>query len=283
MPRWYALRQDPDVIMVGEMRDAESFTAALVASETGHLVFSTVHTDTASQTVSRILNFFPFTERDQVRMSLATNLRAVLCQRLIPSIQGSVVPAIEIMINTPTVRKLMEKNQLEKLGAAIETGTEDGMQTFNQAIYQMIKARMITEEEGMPRATNPETLKMNLKGIFLDEARRILSRRVARHIHRHAPRPPAPPACPQTPPRSACRRTCSHLRRSDSIPSAETSRGRSVSSRTNGKPWLRLRRRSRCRCRRSASRFAWRSGALRRGFPMASAACSSSSTPDETP
>ena len=171
----YVLRQDPDVIMVGEMRDAESFSAALVASETGHLVFSTVHTDTASQTVSRILNFFPFTERDQIRMSLATNLRAVLCQRLAPSIQGGVVPAIEIMVNTPTVRKLMEKNQLEKLSAAIETGSEDGMQTFNQAIYQMIRNGMITEDEGMPRATNPETLKMNLKGIFLDEARRILS------------------------------------------------------------------------------------------------------------
>jgi twitching motility protein PilT len=161
--------------MVGEMRDAESFGSALAASETGHLVFSTVHTDTASQTVPRILNFFPASERDQVRMSLATNLRAVMCQRLIPSIQGGVAPAIEIMINTPTVRKLIEKNQMERLGAAIETGGEDGMQTFNQAIYQMIKSGMITEEEGMPRSTNPETLKMNLKGIFLDEARRILS------------------------------------------------------------------------------------------------------------
>ena len=171
----YILRQDPDVIMVGEMRDAESFRAALTASETGHLVFSTVHTDTASQTTSRILNFFPFTERDQIRMSLSVNLRAVLCQRLIPSIQGGVVPAIEILMNTPTVRKLIEKNQMEKLSAAIETGTEDGMQTFNQAICRMIKSGIITEEEGMPRSTNPETLKMNLQGIFLDEARRILS------------------------------------------------------------------------------------------------------------
>jgi pilus retraction protein PilT len=171
----YVLRQDPDVIMIGEMRDAESFRAALAASETGHLVFSTVHTDTASQTTSRILNFFPFTERDQIRMSLAANLRAVICQRLIPGIQGGVVPAIEIMINTPTVRKLMEKNQMEKLSAAIETGTEDGMQTFNQAICRMIKSGIITEEEGMPRSTNPEALRMNLKGIFLDEARRILS------------------------------------------------------------------------------------------------------------
>lgn len=171
----YVLRQDPDVIMVGEMRDAESFAAALAASETGHLIFSTLHTDTASQSIARILNFFPNTERDQVRMSLATNMRAVICQRLIPAARGGVVPAVEIMVNTSTVKKLIEKNMLEKLPAAIETGTEDGMQTFNQAVYKLITNGTITEEEGLPRCGNPETLKMNLKGIFLDEARRILS------------------------------------------------------------------------------------------------------------
>lgn len=171
----HVLRQDPDVIMIGEMRDAESFTAALAASETGHLVFTTVHTDTASQTIPRILNFFPSAERDQVRLSLATNIRAVICQRLVPAAHGEgVYPAVEIMINTPTVRKLIEKNQLEKLPAAIETGVEDGMQTFNQSVYQLIRSGRITEEEGMQRASNPETLKMNLRGIFLDEARRIL-------------------------------------------------------------------------------------------------------------
>ncbi|MBP7829559.1 MAG: PilT/PilU family type 4a pilus ATPase [Kiritimatiellae bacterium] len=171
----FMLRQDPDVIMVGEMRDAESFTAALAASETGHLVLTTLHTDTASQTLSRILNFFPHTERDQVRMSLANNLKAVICQRLIPAIRGGVVPATEIMINTPTVRKLIEKNSLEVLAAAIETGEADGMQTFNQAIYKMIKSGQITEEEGMARAGNVEQLRMNLKGIFLDESKRILA------------------------------------------------------------------------------------------------------------
>jgi len=171
----HILRQDPDIIMIGEMRDAESFSAALTASETGHLVFSTVHTDTAAQTTSRVLNFFPSAERDQVRLNLAANIRAVICQRLIPAAQGGgVVPAVEIMINTPIVRKLIEKDQLEKLHAAIETGGDDGMQTFNQSIYQLIKNGMITEEEGMPRATNREALRMNLRGIFLDEARRIL-------------------------------------------------------------------------------------------------------------
>ena len=171
----FVLRQDPDVIMIGEMRDAESFAAALAASETGHLVLTTLHTDTASQTISRILNFFPYTERDQVRMSLAANMQAVICQRLVPAVRGGVVPATEIMVNTPTVRKLIEKNTLETLSAAIETGTEDGMQTFNQAIYKLIKAGQVTEEDGMARAGNPEQLRMNLKGIFLDEARRILA------------------------------------------------------------------------------------------------------------
>jgi twitching motility protein PilT len=171
----HVLRQDPDVIMIGEMRDAESFMAALAASETGHLIFSTLHTGTAAQSVSRILDFFPAHERDGLRMGLSANLRAVFCQRLIPSPRYGVVPAAEIMINTPTVRKLLEKNQIEKLDAAIETGTEDGMQTFNQSIYHLIKRGDITEGEGMLRASNPEALKMNLKGIFLDESRRILT------------------------------------------------------------------------------------------------------------
>ncbi len=171
----HVLRQDPDVIMIGEMRDAESFTAALQASETGHLIFSTLHTDNAGQSVARILNFFPPSQRDQIRMSLATNLQAVICQRLVPAIQGGVLPAVEIMLTTPTVRKLMEKNVLEKLPAAIETGVEDGMQTFNQAVYALIKGGLISEQNGLQYASNPEALKMNLKGIFLDEARRILS------------------------------------------------------------------------------------------------------------
>ena len=171
----HVLRQDPDIIMIGEMRDAESFSAALQASETGHLIFSTLHTDTAGQAVMRILNFFPPDQRDQIRMSLATNLQAVVCQRLVPANKGGVMPAVEIMLNTPTVRKMMEKNSLEKLPAAIETGGEDGMQTFNQALYALIKAGTVNEQNGMQYASNPEALKMNLKGIFLDEARRILS------------------------------------------------------------------------------------------------------------
>jgi twitching motility protein PilT len=170
----HVLRQDPDVIMIGEMRDSQSFMAALSAADTGHLVFTTLHTTTAYSAMGRVLDFFPAHERDQIRRQLATTLHAVICQRLVPAIAGGVAPAVEIMINTPTVRKMIEENRLEKLGAAVETGTEDGMQTFNQALYKLAKAKVITEANALTYATNPEALRMNFRGIFLDEARRIL-------------------------------------------------------------------------------------------------------------
>jgi twitching motility protein PilT len=171
----HLMRQDPDVILIGEMRDPASIRTGLLAAETGHLVLSTLHAGTADLAVSRILDVFPAEEHDQVRMAIAANLKAVVCQRLIPDVAGVAVPAVEIMINTSTVRKLIEENKLEVLGAAIETGKEDGMQNFNQSVYQLIKEGTITEEEGMRFATTPEALRMNLKGIFLDEGNRILA------------------------------------------------------------------------------------------------------------
>ena len=171
----HVMRQDPDVIMIGEMRDSQSFMAALSAADTGHLVFTTLHTTTAYSAIGRVLDFFPAQERDQIRRQLATTLHAVICQRLVPAISGGVVPAVEIMINSPTVRKMIEENRLEKLGAAVETGSDDGMQTFNQALYKLVKAKMITEESALTYATSPEALRMNFRGIFLDEAKRILS------------------------------------------------------------------------------------------------------------
>jgi twitching motility protein PilT len=170
----HVLRQDPDIIMIGEMRESQSFMAALTASDTGHLVITTLHTNTAYSSLGRILDFFPSEEREQIRRQMAANLHAVICQRLVPSIQGGVVPAVEIMVNTPIVRKLIEENRLDKLFAAIETGTEDGMQTFNQSLYKLVKAKMITEEMALTYASNPDALRMNLRGIFLDESRRIL-------------------------------------------------------------------------------------------------------------
>ncbi len=170
----HLMRQDPDVILIGEMRDATSIRTSLLAAETGHLVLSTLHAGTTSLAVPRMLDVFPADEQDQIRMALAANLHAAVCQRLVPDVDGGVIPAVEILINTSTVRKLLEKNQLDVIGAAVETGKEDGMQSFNQSIYQHIKAGLVTESEGMRAATNPESLRMNLQGIFLDEDRRIL-------------------------------------------------------------------------------------------------------------
>jgi twitching motility protein PilT len=170
----HVLRQDPDIIMIGEMRDDISFTAAMSAADTGHLVLSTLHTTNASQSVSRILDFFQATEREQVRRQLAGTLQAVICQRMVPTIAGKMTPALEIMLNTPTVRKLIEENRLDKLPAAIETGTDDGMLNFNQALFNLVKEGKVTEKDAMAKASNPAALEMNFKGIFLDEGRRIL-------------------------------------------------------------------------------------------------------------
>jgi len=146
-----------------------------VAAETGHLVMSTLHAGTASLAIPRMLDVFPSTEQNQIRMAIAGNVHAIICQRLVPDVDGGMVPAVEILINSPTVRKLLQKNQLEALSSAIEKGQDDGMQTFNQAIYDLIQNGLITVEEGMRHATNPEALRMNLHGIFLDEGRGILA------------------------------------------------------------------------------------------------------------
>ena len=171
----HILRQDPDIIMIGEMRDSVSFTAAMSAADTGHLVLSTVHTTNASQSVSRILDFFKAEEREQIRRQLAGTLQAVICQRMISTVAGTVTPALEIMINTGTVKKLIEENRLDKLAAAIETGTDDGMINFNQSLFQLVKSGKVSEQEALAKASNPQALEMNFKGIFLDEGRRILT------------------------------------------------------------------------------------------------------------
>ena len=161
--------------MIGEMRDDISFAASMSAADTGHLVLSTLHTTNASQSITRILDFFKAEEREQIRRQLATTLRGVICQRMITTVDGKLTPALEIMLNTPLVRKLIEENRLDKLPAAIETGTDDGMLTFNQSLFNLVKAGRVTEKEALSKASNPQALEMNFKGIFLDEGRRIIS------------------------------------------------------------------------------------------------------------
>ena len=168
------LRQDPDIIMLGEMRDDISFGAAMSAADTGHLVLSTLHTTTAAQSITRILDFFKAEEREQVRRQLAGTLRGVICQRMVATVEGRMTPALEIMINSPLIRKMLEENRLDKLTAAIETGSDDGMCTFNQSLFNLVKAGRVTEKDALAKASNPQALEMNFKGIFLNDGSRIV-------------------------------------------------------------------------------------------------------------
>jgi twitching motility protein PilT len=165
----HVLRQDPDVIVIGEMRNRTTFETALAAAETGHLVFTTLHTSNAPQTILRILDMFPHDERDAVRKSLASSLRAIICQRLVPKASGhGVVPALEILVNTPIVTKLLQENRLEKLTVAIDSGGDDGMISFNRSLLQLVNDGVITEDAALEYSSNPQALTMNLKGIFLN-------------------------------------------------------------------------------------------------------------------
>ena len=156
------------------MRRRASFDTALTAADTGHMVMSTLHTASASQTIQRVLDFYPEEERKQVRLGLASNLGAIISQRLLPRIGGAVAPAIEIMINTPMVRKLLEEDQLGKLANAIEAGRPDGMQSFNHSLLGLVQSGIVEEEVALEKATNREQLSMNLKGIFLSSGNAIL-------------------------------------------------------------------------------------------------------------
>lgn len=169
------LRQDPDIVMVGEMRDRDSFAAGLSAAETGHLVLSTSHSPDAAQVIVRIMEFFSPDERNLARFQLASNLVAIICQRLLRRADADgLVPAVEIMRGSPTVQKLIRENKIHKLRDAIRDGRDEGMQTFNQHLVKLVQNSFVTEEEALANSSNPEALKMNLQGIFLDESRQIL-------------------------------------------------------------------------------------------------------------
>jgi twitching motility protein PilT len=138
------------------------------------LVLSTLHTTNAAQAIGRILDFFRADERDQIRRQIAGTLQAVVCQRMVPTIAGGMTPAQEIMINSGTVRKLIEENRLERLGAAIETGGEEGMINFNQSLFTLVKEGKVSQHDALAKATNAQALEMNFQGIFLTEGKRIL-------------------------------------------------------------------------------------------------------------
>ncbi|MCZ6746439.1 MAG: type IV pilus twitching motility protein PilT [Acidobacteria bacterium] len=163
-----ALRQDPDVILVGEMRDYETIETALTSAETGHLVLSTLHTLDATETIHRIITVFPPHQQKQIRLQLASVLKAVISMRLIPRADGKGrVPAVEVLRSTGYIRECIEVKEKTKLiRDAIATGTSQyGMQTFDQSIFQLYKKDLITLEEALRRATNPDEFRLKIQGI----------------------------------------------------------------------------------------------------------------------
>ncbi len=159
------VRQAPDIILLGELRDSESMEAAIAAAETGHLVFSTLHTTNASQTVERILQFFEPHEHATVRMQLSLVLQGVLSQRLVPTVAGGRVAAVEVMMNTPRIAELLNEGHTRELDDAIAQGGHYHCQTFNQHLHKMWSDKMISEEDALANADKPDELKLLMRGI----------------------------------------------------------------------------------------------------------------------
>ncbi|HEY8156771.1 MAG TPA: type IV pilus twitching motility protein PilT, partial [Myxococcota bacterium] len=182
-----ALRQDPDVILVGEMRDFETIETALTAAETGHLVMSTLHTLDATETINRIISVFPPYQQKQVRLQLSTILKAVISQRLVPRADGKGrVPALEVLISTAYIRECIEnKDKTRMVPEAIAAGTSQyGMQTFDQSIFHLYQKGLIAKEEALRRATNPDEFRLRLSGVqsASDAAREAMEAQLATRL-----------------------------------------------------------------------------------------------------
>lgn len=168
----HAVREDPDIVLVGEMRDRETFDTAIQAAETGHLVFGTIHASTAASTIGRILDLFPQSMHAALRSTMAFNMKAIVAQKLLRSIKPGVgrVPTNEIMTFSPTVRKLLLNAEDEKLPDAIRISKDEGMQDFTMSLRDLVEREMIDRATAFEVAPNPESLKMALKGIVLKES-----------------------------------------------------------------------------------------------------------------
>ena len=153
-----ALREDPDVILVGEMRDLETIRLALSAAETGHLVFGTLHTSSAAKTIDRIVDVFPAAEKDMIRAMLSESLKSVISQTLLKKQGGGRVAAHEIMIGTPAIRNLIRENKIAQMYSAIQTGQAFGMQTLDQNLNELVKKNIVSKQEAMSKAANKDTI-----------------------------------------------------------------------------------------------------------------------------
>ncbi len=159
------LREDPDVIMVGEMRDLETIATAITAAETGHLVFATLHTNSASQTIHRIVDVFPSFQQNQIRAQLSGSLLGVVSQRLVPRISNGFIPACEVMISNSAIDNLIRENKIHEIPSVIETSRKDGMISLNQSLAELINKKEITKEIALRYSLNPQELKGRFKRI----------------------------------------------------------------------------------------------------------------------
>jgi twitching motility protein PilT len=153
-----ALREDPDVVLVGEMRDLETIRLALTAAETGHLVFGTLHTSSAAKTIDRIVDVFPAAEKDMVRSMLSESLRAVISQTLLKRNGGGRAAAHEIMIGTPAIRNLIREGKIAQMYSAIQTGQASGMQTLDQCLTELVAKGVVSKEEARYKAANKDAI-----------------------------------------------------------------------------------------------------------------------------
>ena len=180
VPDWqsalkYAMREDPNVILIGEMRDPDTFQAGLSAAETGHLVFGTLHASTCGQIFGRILEMFPTDKHPMIRQSLSINLRAAIAQLLLPSCKEGLhmVPAVEVLICTPIVQSLILRGEEQKIPQVIRGGVNDGMQDMTSAIAKLVNDEMVLRKVALEMAPNREQLDMALRGIAVDVGRII--------------------------------------------------------------------------------------------------------------
>jgi twitching motility protein PilT len=163
-----ALRQDPDIILVGEMRDAETFSTALSAAETGHYVLGTLHSSNAQQAVQRLFEFYPPEQHLGLQRQVSSSLRATITQRLVPALEGQGrLPVLEIFVVDGLARSVIKEGAFEKIPSVLEASTESGSKSFNQDLYRLVKAGMVTKKVALEYSPNPSALEMNLKGIFL--------------------------------------------------------------------------------------------------------------------
>ena len=167
----HVVRQDPDVILIGEMRDHETVSAALTAAEIGNLVLSTLHTIDATETISRIIDFFPPYQQKQIRLMLAATLRGIISMRLVPSINGGLVPAVEVMVTTGTIREyITDAEQTYKIRDAIEEGEYYGMQSFDQNLLKLYVGQVITLDDAVAMAHNAHDFKIKVRALGIDMA-----------------------------------------------------------------------------------------------------------------